>query len=131
MAFLQEVVREVVPVPRLTPLPEAPDWAPGLLNLRGVLVPIIDVQARVTGEPRRVALSDLIVVTGVGGRPVGFLVQEIVDLKRCPGIHVERPRDIPAADYLMGVVQVEGASVLVLSAVALARSFGVPELPEA
>jgi purine-binding chemotaxis protein CheW len=127
IAFLQDVVREVVQAPRLTPLLETPCWVPGLLNLRGSFIPVIDVQARVAGEPRRIELTDYIVVADVEGRPVGFLVQEILDLRRIVGDRIDRPRDVPFATYLMGAIHKDGKAVLVLSAVALTRLSDLPE----
>lgn len=131
VAFLQEAVGEVVPVPLLMPLPEAPFWVPGLLNLRGSLVPVVDVEARVMGHPRQIELTDFIVVADVEGRSVGFLVQEILDLTRSEAARIERPRDVPAAPYLMGALQIDDTTVLVLSAVALAHLANLPEIPDA
>ena len=127
-AFLQESVEEVVMMARLTPVPEAPSWAPGLLNLRGTMAPVVDVVARIGREVRRPALSDRIVVCSIDGRRVGLIVQEVLGVDRCETADVEPPpQDIPCAPYLLGVLHGDGTPIMLLSVACLVATSDLPE----
>jgi chemotaxis signal transduction protein len=127
IAFLEQIVQEVVMVPHLVPLPEAPCWVPGLLNLRGQILPVIDVAARLTRGPREILLDDMIVVSEVEGRQTGFLVQDVLGLRTVPADAVQRPnRDVACAPYLLGVVSHDEDSFALLSGVLLVRMSDLP-----
>ncbi len=127
IAFLERIVHEVVMVPHLVPLPEAPCWVPGLLNLRGQILPVIDVAARLTREPREILLDDMIVVSEVEGRETGFLVQDVLGLRTVPADAIQRPnRDVACAPYLLGVVSQDQDSFTLVSGVALVRMSDLP-----
>lgn len=128
MAFLQEGVKEVTMMCKLTPLPEAPTWISGVLNLRGLAVPVLDVLARISGHPRRPELSDMIVVAALEQRCVGLIVQEILDIQTVPSGWIQPAAvDIEYASYLLGVCYRAGTPTLLLS---LPRLLGSSSLPD-
>jgi chemotaxis signal transduction protein len=47
VGILEQSVDQVVMICELSPIPESPPWIAGLLNLRGTLVPVVDVRARI------------------------------------------------------------------------------------
>jgi purine-binding chemotaxis protein CheW len=55
-------VREILQVTRLTPLPRTPDFVRGVMNLRGSVVPVIDLAARLGRTPTRIGRRSCIVV---------------------------------------------------------------------
>jgi len=127
VAFLQEAVDEVVMMAKLSSLPGSVPWVLGLLDYRGVPVPVIDVWARLHGAPRKPLLSDLIVIVQVDGRSIGLLVQEIFDVCRAPSAAIERPSSqLVQAPYLLGVLRY-GEKAAVLSARLLVESSGLVE----
>lgn len=106
VAVQQDEIDEVQPICTLTPLAEAPAWIPGLLNLHGTTVPVIDVLGRVTRQPRRAGTSELILVKQTRRGPYGFLVQAIVDLAEGRGDELQAvPPDLQYAPYLLGVLR--------------------------
>lgn len=126
-ALLQTFVSEVVLMCRLTPLPEAPPWVPGLLNCRGQVIPVVDTLARLARTARRPELSDLIVVCDVQDRRVGFVVQEILGVETVPSGSLQAPSaGIAHAPYLCGLLQSGGQTTLLLSAAALLATSAVP-----
>jgi purine-binding chemotaxis protein CheW len=73
-------VIEVVRMVAITPLPEAPPWVDGVVNLRGRVVPVIDLRARL-GIPRRVPdLSTPIVMTVAESGAFGLVADELVEV---------------------------------------------------
>lgn len=126
VAFPLNVVREIVPIVRLTPLPETPAWVKGVLNLRGMSLPVLDLTSRLEGTENEAALSDLIVVCHSEGRWVGLLVPEVFDVVSLESETLDAASgDIPHAPYLLGVVTVEDIQTLVFSVPRLLDLSGV------
>ena len=123
-----EHVEEVVPIPLLAPLPEAPPWVSGLLNLRGESIPVIDGLARVERRPREAALSDLVAVCSIGSQRFGLVVQEVFEVVRGDGSKIASPGDIPHAPYLLGVIETQSRTIELLSLERLMKLSDVPEI---
>ena len=77
IAAVVEVAR---PPDRITRLPKAPDFIDGVINLRGKVVPIIDLCRRFELAPEASPAGRRILVVAVGGRPTGFLVDGISEI---------------------------------------------------
>ncbi len=129
VALRLEAVEEVVPMARLAALPEAPKWIPGVLNLGGHSLPVIDTLARLTRRERRPELSDLIVICRSDGRQVGLIVEEIFDVHRAqPGSLQEVGDDGQLAPYLRGIINADGDPILLISIRRLMSSSDLPEV---
>ncbi len=61
-----ESVREILEVGRLTPLPRTPDFVRGVMNLRGAVVPVVDLSARIEHGSTSIGRRSCIVVVEVG-----------------------------------------------------------------
>ena len=130
-------VREILQVGRLTPMPRTPEFVRGVMNLRGAVVPVIDVAARLDRGGSTVGRRSCIVVVEVApescdGPPLvaGLLVDavfEVLDreaaaIETAPELGTSVPpvflRGITRADgQLIGVLELEGLlSVEALSA---------------
>ena len=127
IAFLAGALDEVVPVARLDPIPDAPPWVRGLLNLRGARVPVVDLGVRLEGTSRPVHPDDAILVCSVGNRRVGFQVEHLLGIRRVSREAVEpAPVDSTFSAYVLGVVEIDATCVLVLSTEALLAMSSVP-----
>lgn len=109
-----EDVRELVRAARLTPLPQAPDVVEGLLNLRGELLPVLDLRRRFRHAARPLSPMDHFIVAHAGARPVALRVD------RAEGLHViaanewdASPRELPGVGYVAGVAKLPDGLVLV------------------
>jgi len=113
-------VEEVVPLPWLAPIPEAPPWVPGLLTLRGESLPVLDVAARVNRRRREASLTDLIVVANLESRRVGLVVQAVHEIARFDAAEIRQPpEELPHGPYLLGLIQAGPNPVLLLDVAAL------------
>jgi purine-binding chemotaxis protein CheW len=84
-------VREILALPALTPLDEASRCVAGVVNLRGTLVPVIDLDLRFGREPGRYRLEDRLVVIEWEGRLAGILVNDVLDVRRIDAAAIEAP----------------------------------------
>ena len=63
-----------------TPLPHQPEWNRGVLNLRGAIVPVHDLRARLGGELTEPTPSHVVVIASIRGQSVGILVDAVSDI---------------------------------------------------
>jgi chemotaxis signal transduction protein len=101
-------VREVIPCPPLTPVPGTPDWLPGVANVRGDIVTVLD-PAVVLGQPTATTgRRHLIVVRQEDDAVVGLTVGEVIGLRRLT-VDDDRPAD--AGAFVAGVTTFQGRLV--------------------
>jgi purine-binding chemotaxis protein CheW len=129
IALLVRSISEVVPMPKVAVLPEAPSWVTGLLDLRGQLIPVIDVEARIARARRTARATDFVVVCAEREAPVGLAVRGI---ERVQALHsdrlVEPSPDVPMAPYVLRVVHDEKGMVLLLSVERLVCMSDLPSI---
>ncbi len=104
-------VEEILPVPVVTPMPKAPAFLEGVVQLRGEMLP---VATTASGRAKRV---DRLVVCKVGSRRVGLLVDGVVQVRR-----VDRSALKPAplaSEHVLGVLEQGGGLTLLLDVKAL------------
>jgi len=82
-------LHEIVRVPEITAVPDAPDYMEGVINLRGKIVSVIDLRKRF-GEPKR-ALNrrNRILVVEHGGRLSGLIVDSASEVIKIPAAEIE------------------------------------------
>jgi purine-binding chemotaxis protein CheW len=73
-------VREIRGWTQATPLPQAPSYVMGVINLRGAVLPIIDLSARLGMKEAEPSARHVIIVAQVGDRIVGLLVEAVSDI---------------------------------------------------
>jgi purine-binding chemotaxis protein CheW len=77
-----EIVREILPPPPATRLPGAPAYVRGLINVRGTVITVIDLVARVYGQPARP--DGPIMLIEHQNRLIGVAVDEVVEVRPLP-----------------------------------------------
>lgn len=73
------MVREIRGWSPATPMPRTPPHVVGMVNLRGAVIPVIDLAARLGFTPSQAGVRHVIVVTEVGNQLIGFLVDGVTD----------------------------------------------------
>jgi purine-binding chemotaxis protein CheW len=103
------VVREVVPLQRVTRVPRTPDYVEGVINLRGRVIPVIDLRRRLGLPSGQVTKATRIAVGEVDGDQVGMIVDAVEEVLRVPASAVEPPSSLLAQldrDNVLGVAKV-------------------------
>jgi purine-binding chemotaxis protein CheW len=73
-------VREIRGWTAATPLPHAPDYVRGVINLRGVVLPVLDMAARIGLAAAEPSARHVIIVVCIGDQLVGLLVDAVCDI---------------------------------------------------
>jgi purine-binding chemotaxis protein CheW len=84
-------IREVVRWQSATPLPKAPALIEGVTDLRGAVVPIVDLGRALNGKPVQVTSHSRIIVTEVDGLVVGFGVDVAIEVLQVDVTSMEDP----------------------------------------
>ena len=110
-------VREIRGWTPATPLPRSPSYMKGVINLRGIVLPIIDLGARfglATTEP---TARHVIMVAHIGSRLVGLLVDAVSDIVQLTDSTIQPTPDV-ASDhvktFVQGIFAVEGGRMISL-----------------
>jgi purine-binding chemotaxis protein CheW len=120
-------VVEVVRMAALAPMPDAPAHLLGLLDLRGRVVPVLDLRRRLGLPPVAPGLSTPICVVEAGGG-FGLVADAVTDVRPLLG-PVERPGGAPDDGPVAGVAHVDGRLVSVLDPARLAGRVPPPSRP--
>jgi purine-binding chemotaxis protein CheW len=111
------LVREIVRVPAITSVTNAPDYIEGVINLRGRIIPVVDLRKRFrekVGEPSK---KNRIVVVELEGRLVGLMVNSASEVLRIPPSEIEAPHDVfqeGELNYITGVGKLRGRLIILL-----------------
>lgn len=79
-----EYVNEIIVLQEITAIPESEDYIKGLINLRGKIIPVIDVRLRFKQEPIEYTDRTCIIVINVQSTVVGLIVEKIAEVVEIP-----------------------------------------------
>ena len=117
-AFPIDQTREIVELQSITPTPEVPDHVVGVTNLRGQIIPIVDLQ-RVLMPGAPATPSRHAVVVEVDGQLTGCLVDSVTRVVRLPQSEIQTADDVLDQDNarsVEGFARHEGTILIVLDA---------------
>ncbi|MFB3813886.1 MAG: chemotaxis protein CheW [Terriglobales bacterium] len=111
------LVHEIVRVPEITAVPEAPDCVEGVINLRGKIIPVLDLRKRF-GEPTiENGKKNRILVAEVEGKRVGLMVDAASEVLKIPPSEVEAAPNVfetGELNYVTGVGKLHGRLVILV-----------------
>ena len=113
-------VREIVPTRHATRLPGAPPYVRGLINLRGAIVTVIDLAARLAGTSA--AMEGSVVLADHGSKHVGLAVDEVRDVQLlAPDRFEPATGDVARGGVVRGLGHLDHGVVIVLDVPAVVR----------
>ena len=111
-------VQEIIRVIEAVKVPKAPAYVEGVINLRGKIIPIIDLRKRMMKAITSYSDASRIIVVDTGGRLAGLVVDAVIDVIMLNGDDVEPCPSIDdsrRSDYIMGVGRQGDRLITVLS----------------
>jgi len=110
-------VKEIIRVPDITKVPNAPGYVEGACNLRGNVLPIIDGRTRFNLERKTKDENSRVLVIDVDGKATGVVVDKVSEVMRVNTVDIEEPPQVVKnvdSDYLNGVVKLDNGNRLVM-----------------
>jgi purine-binding chemotaxis protein CheW len=114
-------VREIIQYGAMTAVPLMPEFVRGVINLRGAVVPVIDLQSRFGRELSQVGKKTCIIIfdASKNGEKVelGLMVDSVSEVIEISGLHIEPPPQFGASirrDFIRGMGRVGGGFIVIL-----------------
>ena len=112
------MVQEIIRAAPITPVPNSPEFVEGVINLRGNILPVIDLRKRLNLLTGAIDLEDTwILILDIQNKVTGFIVDSVTEVIKIQESTIEAPPDIIKAglesQYLRGVCDI-GAQLLIL-----------------
>lgn len=101
-------IREIIRPQKLTPVPKTPSFIEGVINLRGLVIPVADLRKRFEQEVFEDHRKNRIIICSLTGKLVGLLVDEVTEVRSYTRQELSpAPRFIrgPEAQFFLGVAR--------------------------
>jgi len=127
-------VREIRWLMEITPLEEAPPYVRGVVNLRGSMLPVLDLSVRFGHGRQTYHLTDSVIVADAGPTPIGLIVNEVHDVIAISSKHIE-PSPLAHLDhaippqFVTKVAKMGGDIIMVLDQASLLKHADRPQGP--
>lgn len=114
-----QYVNEIIKVPSITAIPRTEAYIKGLINLRGKIVPVIDVRLRFNQDPLQYDDRTCIIVINVGDVTVGLIVEQIAEVIEIKEENILPPPKMGRVDktdhrFVYGIARVGNSVKLLL-----------------
>ena len=114
LALDATVVERVVLAAEIAPVPELPRGVRGVVNVRGKVLPVLDLRERLRLPAREIRSTDHFIVLRCGGRPVALMVDDVTGVVPAANAAVvEAPAVLPGLTSVEGWVKVNSELILI------------------
>ncbi|MDH3394514.1 MAG: chemotaxis protein CheW [Desulfobulbaceae bacterium] len=115
-------VTEIIGIQRITDVPDMPDYVKGVINLRGKVIPVMDIRLRFHLPAREYDERTCIVVVEIDSTVVGLVVDQVNEVADIPEKDIEPPPSTKkggSARYLKGMGKIDNEVKILLNVEAL------------
>lgn len=112
-----EQVREIRPLESITKVPNAKSYVRGVMNLRGMIIPVVDVKEKLGFSQDTTSSSkSRILVADIDNKLTGLLIDEVDQVMRIPIKEVENNLSggLESLEYINGVAKTSGRLIVLL-----------------
>jgi purine-binding chemotaxis protein CheW len=109
-------VREIIRMQAVTHVPETPEYVEGVINLRGRVIPVVDLRRRFGLVASEHTAESRIVVVDIAGNDIGVIVDAVTEVLRVAGSAIETASALIASEdsyYMDGIAKI-GDRLLIL-----------------
>lgn len=112
-------VQEINRLSKITKVPRAPGYVEGVVNLRGDVIPVIDLRKRFELERKEYTEFTRIIVSDINKKKVGLIVDEVLEVLRVPSKYLEDTPDIlqdqQVQKFMDGIANLEKRMIMMLN----------------
>lgn len=99
-------IKEIIRPQKLTSLPKSPPFIDGVINLRGSVIPVVDLRKRFDMTPRETTASTRLLIVRLSSQTLGLVVDDVTEVITVPIKDIKPPpavSDKMIANHLLGV----------------------------
>ena len=111
-------VVEILKIIEITDIPGWPPFAKGTINLRGRVIPVIDMQRKLNLVATESSDQTCIIVVELEGSPIGIEVEAVNEVREVAEADVTDPPNIHgtiASDFILGMARSDGGTIVLLN----------------
>lgn len=107
-------VHRILRVVEVTPLPKAPEFVLGVINVQGQVIPVFNIRKRFRLREREINLGDQLIIAQTSRRRVALLADAVSGVvERSEGEIIPADRILPGMEYVEGVAKLEDGMALI------------------
>ncbi len=110
-------IHEILKKVDITRLPNTPPFIMGVINLRGNVIPVVNIRRRFGYKETRITDDSRIIVVGVNGKLFGLLVDYVFQVFRIPMKDINSPSELidgVSAEFIQGVGRMKDRLIIIL-----------------
>ena len=112
-------VQEIIRSTDVTPVPNSPSFVEGVINLRGDIIPVIDLRKRLSLFKAATSIEkNWVLILSIGNRVVGFIVDNVSEVLKIAEEDIDPPPNIVIAglenQYIRGVCEIDNKLLIIL-----------------
>jgi purine-binding chemotaxis protein CheW len=99
-------IKEIIRPQKLTPLPQAPSFIDGIINLRGAVIPVVDLRKRFDMTAREVTAATRLLIVRLSAQTLGLVVDDVTEVITVPVKDIKPPPSVSEGtivNHLLGV----------------------------
>ncbi|MCP4136525.1 MAG: chemotaxis protein CheW [bacterium] len=111
-------VHEILRMQNMTRLPNTPEFIKGVINLRGNVIPVVDVRNRFGFPDAEYTDLTRIIVIETGGKQVGLLVDNVYQVVRIPDSNIDPPSELlegVSQEFISGIGRLRNRLIVILN----------------
>lgn len=128
------LIHEIVRLPEITAVPDAPEYVEGVINLRGKIISVIDLRKRFGEKRVERNRKNRILVAEIDHKMVGLIVDAASEVLRLPQSEIEAPPEVleeGEVKYVTGVGKLNGRLVILIDLAKIMQKGELRRLEEA
>lgn len=126
-------VMEINGIQAITEMPEMPEYIKGIINLRGKIIPVMDIRIRFGKPPRDYDDRTCVVVIDFEGHSIGFIVDSVSEVITIPDVDISARPNLSTGDgrgFVKNIGKVNNMVVLLLDCGKLLTSGEIEDISE-
>lgn len=109
-----DMVKRVVRLVEITPLPKAPEIVLGVVNVQGEIIPVVNIRRRFGLSERDMSLADQLIIASASKRTVALVVNSVISVIEHPEQDlISAEKILSGMEYVEGVVKLEDGIILI------------------
>jgi purine-binding chemotaxis protein CheW len=113
-ALSLNAVVKVIHAIEIRHLPKAPEIISGIINVKGQIIPVVDIRKRFGLVAQEIDPDDRLIIADTGKREVAILVDTVTGIRDlAPGQQKQARETLPFAEYLKGVAKIDDELILI------------------
>ncbi len=126
-----QFITEIIGIQKITQMPELPEYMKGIINLRGKIIPVMDMRIRFKKEPREYNDRTCVIVVEIKGLSVGLIIDSVSEVISIPDQNIVKPPQINneiGNRYIKGIGKVVNEVKLLIDCEKLFTSYELDDL---